>query len=108
MDILIKRSGETRILDVDCTLELADGVTLSSVTAIAADTITGVASPTLDNAVINAAPVTYDWGTADIGKAIQFRAAGGVAGYEYTVRITCATSDGGVYIAVFQLAVDDR
>jgi len=108
MDILVKRTGESTLYDVDCTLELGASETISSVTSVANDPISGVTDLTITGKTVNTSTVDYDWGTAAIGKVIQFRVAGGVAGYVYTIRIVYVTNESNIKEAVVRLNVTDE
>lgn len=101
MQTLEKRSSEGVLFDIDCSLLLASGETITSVTSITAEPVTTPAI-TFGSPVINAAPVTYTdaFGStriAAIGKVAQVQISGGkiAAGaqvQDYIIRAKLATS----------------
>lgn len=92
--VLDKRTADNRVFDIDCTDLLPTGVTITSVTSIAADQ----GGLTFGSPAINVAPITYkDGRTAAIGKVIQVRISGGTIStgkpsLQCTVRALFATS----------------
>jgi hypothetical protein len=84
------RAGETVLIGVDCQYwGLASGVTLSGPTTADADGLT------IASLAVNTATFQNDQkGTCAIGKGLQFLVSGQVAGSEYTVVFSVATSNG--------------
>lgn len=117
MQTLEKRSSESVRYDLDCSVLLATGETISTVTSIAA---TPVTSPALafGASAINAAPITYtdvDTGitrVAPIGTVIQVTISGGkiAAGaqvQDYIVRAVFVTNINAAVEATVRLKLND-
>lgn len=102
---LLKHAPESIIYDLDCTRELADGETITGITSVVADAITGSTAPTITGAVVNAVAVTYSYGIAAIGKVIQARIAAGSTA-TWTIRAIYTTSLGNTRETVVNLTVD--
>lgn len=102
---LLKHADESILFDIDCTRELADGETITAITSVAADAITGATAPTITGPVVNAAPVTYSYGIAAIGKVVQARIADGSAG-GWILRAKYSTSRSNTRETVVQLTID--
>lgn len=63
----------------------------------AGETLTGTptaaaAGLTIDNVRVNTGEVTVDGATVAIGRAVQFRVAGGTSGATYEIDVTCGTT----------------
>jgi len=82
--------GATRMVRIDCTDDLDDGASFTGTPTVAEQTTSDL---TIANEAVNTS--TYSCSaskeTVAIGKAIEFTVAGGSAGTEYTVRVTCGT-----------------
>ena len=102
---LLKHAPESIIYDLDCTRELADGETITGITSVVADAITGSTAPSITGAVVNTVAVTYSYGIAAIGKVIQARIAGGSAA-EWTISALYTTSLGNSRKTVVKLQID--
>lgn len=102
---LLKHADESILYDIDCTRELDSGETITAITSVAADAITGSTAPTISGAVVNTVAVTYSYGIAAIGKVIQARIADGTAG-DWTIRAKYTTSLGNARETVVVLVID--
>lgn len=86
-DPITKHPSETLRIDVDFTLYgLASSELLTGTPVV---TVTGLtsASPVVNSATF----VNRKGGTVAIGKGVQFTLAGGTAGNEYDVTVSCGT-----------------
>ena len=110
MQILEKRTYDTRIFDINCTDLLDTSETVTSVSTVLADQ--GVL--TFGTASVNTGAVTYpDGEVAAIGKVVQFEISGGRiptgrASLMCTVRARFATSAGNDLEATVLLKLTDR
>lgn len=102
---LLKHATESILYDIDCTQELAAGETITGITSVAADAITGETAPTISGAVVNAVAITYSYGTAPIGKVMQILTAAGTSG-AWTIRAKYTTSLGNARETIVQLVID--
>lgn len=102
---LLKHAPESILYDLDCTRELADGETITAITSVAADAITGSTAPTITGPVVNTVAVTYSYGVAAIGKVIQARIAGGSV-ETWTIRALYTTSLGNSRETIVNLTID--
>lgn len=116
MQTLEKTSSESKRFDIDCSLPLDTGETITSVTSIAADANAGSVL-TFGSPVINAAPVTYidQFGssrTAPVGQVIQVNISGGSIPtgrltLNYTIRAKFATTVNPLVEATVRLRLND-
>lgn len=99
-NILVKRSGETRLFDIDCSAILGQTESIVAVSSINGDASTAPAL-TFGTPAINATSIIYpDRRQVGPGKVIQVLIGGGgvVAGSEeteYTVRARFTTNNPG-------------
>lgn len=114
---LEKRSSEQVRYDIDCSLLLASGETISSVSALSAEPVTA-APIAFGTPVVNSASVTYvDASTgnsriAPIGTVVQVQISGGsiAAGQQwrdYVLRCKLITSVNPLVEATVRLRVND-
>jgi hypothetical protein len=108
-NILIKRTADNRLFDVDCTALLDSAETIMAILNVSADG----GGLTFSSPVINGIPLVYPNGTtAAVGKVIQVYISGGTipAGQpwvDYTVRAQFSTSLNPVIEATVILQVND-
>lgn len=102
--IIYKHSSDDQTYALDFTKPLF-GRTLSSVDSIAVSP----AGLTASNQSINSSKYTDDDTGLDVAanKAVQFDLSGGTDGSDYTITITCTTSDSKTLVGVMTVAVRD-
>ena len=93
-------AGATEVVSVDCVDFLDTGELFTGTLTITEDTTTDL---TLSNKVVSTASLTISDRTVAIGKAIQFKVTGQVAGVTYLVFITCTTDATVARVAKFGL-----
>ena len=81
-------AGETEVGSIDFQDLLDSGELLTGTPTIVEVTTTAL---TLSNKVVNTAALTIDGRAVAIGKAVQFKTVGQVAGVTYRIRITVTT-----------------
>jgi hypothetical protein len=92
--ILVKRSAETMLSDIDCSAILGTTETITGVTGITHDA-NGQTALTFGSPVVNAATITYpDRRQVPAGKVIQVLIGGGAVG-EYVIRARFNTNNPG-------------
>lgn len=117
MQILVKRSSESRLFDIDCSSLLGSTETIGSVASIAAEPTT-VPALAFGSPSVNTNPVTYvdeDTGLSRVvaaGKVIQVQISGGaipaaLQSQLYVIRPKFATNLDPVVEATVQLLVND-
>ena len=79
--------GDQDLVSIDATPYLDDGELIQSITSVV-DTDSVL---TIDNEIINTVNLTINGNTVIVGKALQFRVTGQLAGIEYRVRMTFVT-----------------
>ena len=100
----VKHPAESILFAVDFSKLLAAGESLSGVGAPAASP----SGLTITGPIVNTSAFDNDeGGSVTIGRAAQFRIAGGVAGTDYTLTVTVTTTAGNTRIAVCLLQVRD-
>lgn len=119
MQILEKRSSDSRRFDVDCSLLLNVGETITSVgtpTAAATPEVTGTAI-TFGSPTVNISPATYtdaygNTRTVPTGQVVQVQISGGAIPsttrtQDYTLRFPLVTSQNPTVEATVKLRVTD-
>ena len=116
MQILEKRSSDSRKFDVDCSLLLATGETITSV---AAPTHSPATSPDLafGTPAVNVSPTTYtdQYGASRVvpaGQAVQVQISGGAIPsslrvQDYVIRIVLTTNQNPAVEATVKLRLND-
>jgi hypothetical protein len=116
MQTLEKRSSDARKFDVDCSLLLATGETITSA---AAPTYSPTTSPalTFGTPAVNVSPTTYtdQWGgtrTVATGQAVQVQISGGAIPsglrvQDYVIRIVLTTNLNPAVEATVKLRLND-
>lgn len=100
LQIPIKLAAETLNAGIDMTERLASGETLSGT-----PTVTGSSDITLSAKAVNATTTNILGTSIAVGKAVLFTVAGGVAGTEYEINISCTSSSSQVVSEVVGLRV---
>lgn len=96
--------GTTRLVRVDATSDLDDGASFTGTPTVAEVTTTAL---TLANKTVTSASYTDNSGaTVAAGKAVQFTVAGGVAGTQYRVRVSCGTDSSPAETLVYDVLID--
>jgi hypothetical protein len=98
-----KRTAETRRLDVNFSDSLAADEELSGTVTVRE---IGTSDLTITNAEVNDVDVFIGHRNSIKNRSISCFIAGGLAGNEYTVRITVSTDDGQTLIAVRSFRVN--
>lgn len=93
-------AGATEVVSVDCIDFLDSGELLTGTPTITEDTTTDL---TLSNKVVSTTALTINDRTVAIGKAVQFKVTGQVAGVTYLVFVTCSTDATIARVAKFGL-----
>ena len=116
MQILEKRSSDSRRFDIDCSLLLAVGETISSVATPTA-TPSATTPLTFGTPAVNGSPITYvdPFGssrTAPTGQVVQVQIGGGSipSGYiaqDYVIRIVLTTNLNPAVEATVKLRLND-
>lgn len=116
MQILEKRSSDSRRFDIDCSLLLAVGETITSAAAPTAAPVTSPAI-TFGTPAVNLSPVTYtdpfgSTRTAPTGQVVQVQISGGAipSGYlvqDYVIRVVLATNLNPAVEATVKLRLND-
>lgn len=117
MQVLDKRSSESRLYDLDCSLDLASGEVITSVSIITAEPVTSPAI-VFGIPVVNVAPVSYTNQTtgivriAPIGTVIQVNISGGKIAtgrqvQDYILRAKFATNLSPAIEATVRLRLND-
>lgn len=99
---LVKHPSESILFAVDFTEILGTAETLSGTPTVTEPT----GDLTLSAKAVNTATVVDDEGnTIAIGKAVQFRCVGGTAGNDYTITVSCGTSESDTRVGICKLYV---
>jgi hypothetical protein len=116
MQILEKRSSDSRRFDIDCSLLLSAGETISGVAAPTASPVT-IPPLTFGTPVVNSAPTTYidQWGnsrTVISGQAVQVQISGGAIpsiarSQDYILRLILTTNQNPAIEATVKLRLID-
>lgn len=93
-------AGATEVVSVDCLDFLDSGELFTGTPTITEQTTTDL---TLSNKTVNIAALTINDRVVAIGKAIQFKVVGQVAGVTYLIFITCTTDSSPARVAKFGL-----
>lgn len=117
MQVIEKRSSESRLYDLDCSLDLGSGESIQSVASVTAEPAT---TPPIvfGSAAVNAVPISYTDPNsgiariAPIGSVIQINISGGkiAAGKQvtdYIVRAKFATNISPTVEATVRLKLND-
>lgn len=99
----VKHSGETRNVGVSLSGCLDSGETLTGTPTV----VDGASVLTLSGKLVTTATMVIDGVTVPIAEAVTFRVAGGVAGTDYTITITCGTSASQTVVRKIPLRVSD-
>lgn len=99
---LVKHPSESILFAVDFTEILGSSETLSGTPTVTEPT----GDLTLSAKAVNSATVVDDEGnTIAVGKAVQFRCAGGTAATDYAITVSCATTDSDTRVGICKLYV---
>lgn len=102
---LRKQPVESRLYSVDFTSLLASGVTLTGTPTVAEVATSGL---TITEKAVNVSVILRKNGSQiAIGKAVQFRVAGGTDGVTYRIQSTCGDTAGNTLAVDVLLEVTD-